>query len=343
MNPAESPDGAERRTPLLRVEGLTSRFVVRRGLFGAQSSTVHAAENVSFSVGAGEIVGLIGESGSGKSTVGRAIVRLETAASGAVFFNGEDALKFNGRALKRYRRQVQVVLQDPAASLDPMMRVKDLVAEPLRVHRIGDRHDRNDRVVRLLQQVGLGSDALGRYPHTFSGGQRQRIGVARALAVGPQLIVADEPVSALDVSVQAQVINLLQELRQALGLALLFISHDLPTVEFLCDRVVVMYLGRVMEIAPAGDFQTAPLHPYSRMLVDDAPRFGRALRRSAPDRGRDPGGDTGAQASASPLPPAGCVFRTRCPYAIPDCGRATPALEPVAPDRSVACIRRELF
>jgi oligopeptide/dipeptide ABC transporter ATP-binding protein len=333
----------EPQAPLLRVDGLTSRFRVRRGLFGSQSLTVHASENVSFSVGAGEIVGLIGESGSGKSTVGRAIVRLEKAASGSVFFDGENALAFSGRPLKRYRRKVQVILQDPAASLDPMMRVRDLVAEPLRVHRIGDRHDRNDRVVRLLEQVGLGSDALRRFPHEFSGGQRQRIGMARALAVGPQLIVADEPVSALDVSVQAQVINLLQELRQALGLALLFISHDLPTVEFLCDRVVVMYLGRVMEIAPAEDFQTAPLHPYSRMLVDDAPKFGRGLRRSAPDTGRDTGGETDMGASASPLPPVGCVFRTRCPHAIPDCGRATPALEPVTPDRSVACIRRELF
>ena len=334
-------------SPLLEVDGLSSRFRVRRGVFGSQSSTVHAAENVSFSVGAGEIVGLIGESGSGKSTVGRAIVRLEKAASGSVVFDGEDVLGFSGQALKRYRRKVQAVFQDPGASLNPTMRVKDVVAEPLLVHRIGDRHDRNDRVVRLLRQVGLGSDALGRYPHEFSGGQRQRIGMARALAVGPRLIVADEPVSALDVSVQAQVINLLQELRQKLGLALLFISHDLPTVEFLCDRVVVMYLGRVMEIAPAEDFQASPLHPYSRMLVDDAPRFGRALRRSTPDAGPDAGpdtgGDTGAQASVSPLPPVGCVFRTRCPHAIPDCGRATPALEPVTPDRSVACIRTELF
>jgi oligopeptide/dipeptide ABC transporter ATP-binding protein len=325
----------QRPTPLLWVDGLTSRFQVRRGLFGSRTSTVYAAEDVSFSVGAGEIVGLIGESGSGKSTVGRAIVRLGTATSGSVVFNGEDVLAFSGRALKRYRRQVQVIFQDPAASLDPLMRVKDLIAEPLLVHRIGDRGERNARVVQLLKQVGLGPDALGRYPHEFSGGQRQRIGIARALAVGPRLLVADEPVSALDVSVQAQVLNLLQALRQELGLALLFISHDLPTVEFLCDRVVVMYLGRVMEIAPAEAFQKTPLHPYSRMLVDDAPRFGGRLRRSA--------GEQGGEVSGSRLPPVGCVFKPRCAYAVPDCGRTTPALEPVAPHRSVACIRKELF
>ena len=327
-----------RPAPLLRVDGLTTRFLVRRGLFGSQSSTVYAAENVSFSVGAGEIVGLIGESGSGKSTVGRAIVRLSHPVSGSIFFEGQDVLAFSGAALKRYRRKVQAVFQDPGASLDPLMRVRDLVGEPLRVHRIGDRRDRSDRVAGLLRQVGLGPDTLARYPHEFSGGQRQRIGMARALAVAPRLIVADEPVSSLDVSVQAQVINLLQDLRQRLGLALLFISHDLPTVEFLCDRVVVMYLGRVMEIAPAEDFQTSPLHPYSKMLVEDAPRFGRALR-STPYAA----GNADTPASTSPLTPIGCVFRTRCPYAISDCGQANPALEPVKPDRHVACIRRELF
>jgi len=325
--------------PLLCVERLTTRFAARRGAPGARPAVVHAAEDVSFEVGAGEIVGLIGESGSGKSTVGRTIARLETATSGQVRFRGENVLSFGRRDLARYRRQMQVIFQDPASSLNPRMRVGAILAEPLIVHQIGDRRDRRDRVVRLLEDVGLKADALRRYPHEFSGGQRQRIGIARALAVGPELIVADEPVSALDVSVQAQVINLLQELRQKLGLALLFISHDLPTVEFLCDRVVVMYLGRVMEIAPAEDFQTSPLHPYSRMLVDDAPRFGRALRRSTPDAG----GETGSQASASPVPPIGCVFRTRCPHAISDCSQVTPTLEPVTPERHVACIRRELF
>jgi len=321
--------------PLLQVDGLTTRFQVRRGLFGSDTSTVYAVEDVSFSIGAGEIVGLIGESGSGKSTVGRVIARLERTVSGSILFKGEDVLAFGGAALRRYRRQVQVIFQDPAASLDPLMRVQDLVGEPLRVHRIGDRHDRRDRVVRLLESVGLGADALRRYPREFSGGQRQRIGLARALAVGPRLLVADEPVSALDVSVQAQVINLLQDLRRELGLALLLISHDLPTVEFLCDRVVVMYLGRVMEIAPAEDFQRAPLHPYSKMLVEDAPRFGGRLRRSVRNAVAD--------APRSPLPPAGCVFRTRCRHAIPDCGRIAPLPESVSPGRFVACIRRDLF
>jgi len=321
--------------PLLRVEGLTTRYRVARGLFGTRPFTVRAAEDVSFSVGRREIVGLIGESGSGKSTVGRTIVRLEKATAGSVFFEGDDVLEFGRTALVGYRRRVQAIFQDPASSLNPRMRVKDIVAEPLLVHGIGDRADRADRVAGLLREVGLGTDVLRRHPHEFSGGQRQRIGIARALAVEPDLIVADEPVSALDVSVQAQVINLLHDLRQGRGLALLFISHDLPTVEFLCDRVVVMYLGRVMEIAPAADFQRAPLHPYSRELVEDAPRFGGRLRvgaRSVAD-----------EADSRPTDRTGCVFRSRCAHARPECARTTPALEFVAPGRAVACIRKELF
>jgi oligopeptide/dipeptide ABC transporter ATP-binding protein len=321
--------------PLLRVERLTTRFAVRRGALGSKPAVVHAAEDVSFEVGAGEIVGLIGESGSGKSTVGRSIVRLETATSGEVRFRGENVLSFGRRDLARYRRRVQVIFQDPAASLNPRMRVGAIVGEPLIVHRIGDRRDRRDRVVRLLEDVGLQADALSRYPHEFSGGQRQRIGIARALAVGPELIVADEPVSALDVSVQAQVINLLEALRRRAGLALLFISHDLPTVEFLCDRVVVMYLGRVMEIAPTADFQRAPLHPYSRRLAADAPKFGGSLRAGA--------GGVAGEAPSPISPPSGCVFRTRCPEAIAACAQFVPELETVSPHRSVACIRKELF
>ena len=326
---------AQTAAPLLRVERLTTRFAVRRGGLGAKPAVVHAAEDVSFEVGPGEIVGLIGESGSGKSTVGRTIVRLETATSGQVLFRGENVLNFGPRDLARYRRRVQVIFQDPAASLNPRMRVEAIVAEPLIVHRIGDRRDRRDRVVQLLEDVGLKADALRRYPHEFSGGQRQRVGIARALAVGPELIVADEPVSALDVSVQAQVINLLQALSRRSGLALLFISHDLPTVEFLCDRVVVMYLGRVMEIAPAADFQRAPLHPYSRRLVADAPRFGGTLRHAA---------EAVAGEVPSPIsPPSGCVFRARCADAIADCALTVPRLESVTQGRAVACIRRELF
>jgi len=320
--------------PLLRVEALTTRFRIPGGP-GAAPQVVHAVEEVSFTVGPGEIVGLIGESGSGKSTVGRTILRLEQATSGRVAFRGEDVLALGPGALKRYRRQVQAIFQDPAASLDPRMRAGEIIAEPLDVHAIGSRRERETRVVRLLEQVGLSADALRRYPHAFSGGQRQRIGIARALAVGPELIVADEPVSALDVSVQAQVINLLQALRAEMGLALLFISHDLPTVEFLCDRVVVMYLGRVMEIAPAAEFARAPLHPYSRRLAADAPRLGARLATGE----ADVGGET-----PSPLsPPSGCVFRTRCPHAIADCAQAPPPLDWVAEGRAVACIRKELF
>jgi oligopeptide/dipeptide ABC transporter ATP-binding protein len=321
--------------PLLRVERLTTSYPARPGLFGTSGETVRGAEDVSFTVGRGEIVGLVGESGSGKSTVGRTIARLETATSGEVLFDGEDVLAFGPRALEGYRRRVQVIFQDPASSLDPLMRVGEIVAEPLVVHRIGDRRGRRERVAALLGEVGLGPDAMRRFPREFSGGQRQRIGIARALAVGPDLIIADEPVSALDVSVQAQIINLLHALRRKAGLALLFISHDLPTVEYLCDRVVVMYLGRVMEIAPAADFQRAPLHPYSRMLADDAPRFGGRLR---------PGAEVDADAAPGPVSaPSGCVFRSRCPHAIADCGLAVPALTAVTSDHFVACIRKDLY
>jgi len=222
------------------------------------------------------------------------------------------------------------VFQDPATSLDPRMRVGESVTESLLAHGLAGRAERRDRAAALLIQVGLAADDARRYPHEFSGGQRQRVAIARALAVGPDLIVADEPVSALDVSVQAQVINLLLSLRDELGLALLFISHDLPTVEFLCDSVVVMYLGRVMERAPAGQFQHAPLHPYSQMLVRSAPRFGERLGAGvSADGGEMP----------SPLaPPTGCVFRTRCPRATLECALAVPPLEQVAPGRWLACI-----
>jgi oligopeptide/dipeptide ABC transporter ATP-binding protein len=317
------------RTPLLALDALTTRFKVG-GAFGRPSAVVHAAEEVSFEVGRGEIVGLVGESGSGKSTVSRTILRLERATAGSVRFDGDEVLNLKGRALAGFRRRVAAVFQDPATSLDPRMRVGEIVTEPLLAHRLAGQAERRDRAAALLTQVGLGAGDARRYPHEFSGGQRQRVAIARALAAGPDLIVADEPVSALDVSVQAQVINLLLSLRDELGLALLFISHDLPTVEFLCDRVVVMYLGRVMERAPAAQFQRAPLHPYSQMLVLSAPRFGERLGRSvSADGGETP----------SPLaPPSGCVFRTRCSRATPECALAVPPLEQVAPGRWVACI-----
>ncbi|HEY2051600.1 MAG TPA: ABC transporter ATP-binding protein [Caulobacteraceae bacterium] len=322
--------------PLLRVERLTTHYRVRRGAPGASRLTaVRAVEDVSFTVERGEMVGLVGESGSGKSTVGRSIARLETATSGRVVFDGEDVLAFGEAALQRYRRRMQVIFQDPASSLDPRMRVGAIVGEPLAVHRLGDRAQRRERVEALLREVGLGPDALRRYPREFSGGQRQRIGIARALAAGPDLIIADEPVSALDVSVQAQVINLLQALRQRSGLALLFISHDLPTVEFLCDRVVVMYLGRVVEIAPAADFQQAARHPYSRRLASDAPRFGVRLA--------SPGESVQGPPPGLLAPAEGCVFRPLCPHAIAACGQAPPVLTPMSPGHAVACIRTELL
>ena len=319
----------EPRAPLLALDGLTTRFKVR-GAFGRPPAVVHAAEDVSFRVRRGEIVGLLGESGSGKSTVGRTILRLERASAGSVVFDGDEVLTLQGRALARYRRRVAAVFQDPATSLDPRMRVGEIVSEPLLAHGLASRSERRERAAALLIQVGLSADDAPRYTHAFSGGQRQRIAIARALAAGPDLIIADEPVSALDVSVQAQVINLLLSLRDDLGLTLLFISHDLPTVEFLCDSVVVMYLGRVMEKAPAGQFQHAPLHPYSQMLVRSAPRLGERLLT---------GVCAGVGEAPSPLaPPSGCVFRTRCPRATRECALAAPPLEQIAPDRWVACL-----
>jgi oligopeptide/dipeptide ABC transporter ATP-binding protein len=321
----------EASAPLLTLDALTTRFKIRGG-FGRPSGMVHAAENVSFQVGRREIVGLVGESGSGKSTVGRTILRLERASAGSVLFDGDEVLTLQGRALAGFRRRVAAVFQDPATSLDPRMRVGEIVTEPLLAHRLAGRAERRDRAAALLTQVGLSADDARRHPHAFSGGQRQRVAIARALAVGPDLIVADEPVSALDVSVQAQVINLLLRLRDELGLALLFISHDLPTVEFLCDSVVVMYLGRVMERAPAAQFQQAPLHPYSQMLVRSAPRFGERLEVG-------PSADGGE--TPSPLaPPSGCVFRTRCPRATSECALAVPPLQQVEPGRWLACIHQ---
>jgi len=316
--------------PLLEVRDLKKFFPIRRGLFSGVSGWVRAVDGVSLHVSPGETLALVGESGSGKTTTGRCVLRLLEPTSGSVRFDGIDLLSLKAREMRRMRRQIQVVFQDPYASLNPRMRVGTIVREPLDIHRQGaGRKDRDERVAALLRRVGLDPAMRDRYPHEFSGGQRQRIGVARALALEPRLIVADEPVSALDVSVQAQVVNLLIDLQEELGVAYLFIAHDLAVVERIADRVAVMYLGRIVEVASREEIFRNPLHPYTRALLQaiPIPDPSRARERQ-PLRGDLP----------SPAhPPSGCRFHTRCPSAVEACPRIDPPLVEVSPGHWVAC------
>jgi peptide/nickel transport system ATP-binding protein len=293
---------------------------------------VKAVDGVSFEIRRGAIVGLVGESGSGKTTVGRCILRLVEPSNGEIEFDGVDLRTLSDREMRRYRRRLQIVFQDPFSSLNPRLRVEDIVGEALDTHGLAPGR-RRERVAELLGRVGLDPEQGRRYPHEFSGGQRQRIGIARALAVEPDFIVADEPVSALDVSVQAQVLNLLQDLQQAFGLTMLFIAHDLAVVEYLCDEVVVMYLGRVMERGPSRSVYEAPRHPYTQALLSASPvPDPKAHRSRIVLQGDIP----------SPMnPPSGCVFRTRCPYAIAACAGIAPPLDSVGPGHDAACIRKD--
>jgi oligopeptide transport system ATP-binding protein len=317
---------ADARGELVRVRGLFKHFPV-----AGSDDVVRAVDGVTFEIYRGETLGLVGESGCGKSTVGRCLLRLIEPTRGSVEFEGRDVLATSGAELRRLRREMQIIFQDPYASLNPRMRVSDIVSEPLVIHGMGDKGERRERVAELLRKVGLDPDYMSRYPHEFSGGQRQRIGIARALALNPKLIVADEPVSALDVSVQAQVINLLEDLQKEFELTYLFISHGLAVVEHISDRVAVMYLGRIVEVAPAEELYANPLHPYTRALLS-------AIPVPDPTRKRDRivlKGDV-----PTPInPPSGCRFHTRCPDAIPDCARIDPDLREVAPNHTVACIR----
>ncbi len=316
--------------PLLEVTDLRKHFPIRRGLFSRVSGWVRAVDGVSLWIAPGETLALVGESGSGKTTTGRCILRLLEPTSGTVSFGGTDLLSLPPRAMRRMRRQIQVVFQDPYASLNPRMRAGTIVREPLDIHRIGaNRRERDDMVVALLRRVGLDPDMRGRYPHEFSGGQRQRIGVARALALRPRLIVADEPVSALDVSVQAQVINLLIDLQEEFGIAYLFIAHDLAVVERIADRVAVMYLGKLVEIATRGEIFRNPLHPYTRALLQ-------AIPIPDPSRAREKQVLRGDPPSPA-QPPPGCRFHTRCPSAVDACPRVEPPLLEVSPGHWVAC------
>jgi len=313
--------------PLLRVRELRKDFPVGRGLWGRQS-VVRAVDGVSFDLVAGETLGIVGESGSGKTTLGRLVLRLIEPTAGRIEFDGDDLLALDPAALRRRRRAMQLVFQDPFGALDPRQRVGDIVGEGLAIHGLGARGERRGRVAALLARVGLPDEAADRYPHQFSGGQRQRIGIARALALEPRLIVADEPVSALDVSVQAQIVNLFQDLQAALGIAYLFIAHDLRVVEHVAGRVAIMYLGRIVELADTATLYATPRHPYTRALLSAVPTTDAALRRERIALSGEP---------PSPLtPPDGCPFHPRCAYAEARCRTDRPALLGTA-THQVAC------
>jgi len=316
-------------TPVLEVVDLKKHFVIRKGLLRRAAGHVRAVDGLSFAIGDGETLGLVGESGCGKSTVGRTVLRLIEPTAGVIRLGGHDVTHLSRSELRPYRRQMQIIFQDPFSSLDPRMRAGAIVGEPLAVHGVARGKRRAERVAELFERVGLRSAQMDHYPHQFSGGQRQRIGIARALALSPGLIVADEPVSSLDVSIQAQVLNLMMQLQRELGLAYLFISHNLAVVEHISQRVAVMYLGRIVEYADRISLFTAPLHPYTELLLSAVPVPDPSVRRNK----RLLQGDVPSPAN----PPAGCHFHTRCPYAVDVCRAQSPPLREVRPGHQVAC------
>ena len=314
---------------LLEVDGLVKHFVAERSLFGRALAHVKAVDGVSFSLDAGKTLALVGESGCGKSTVSRLVLRLIEPDAGAIRFEGRDLLSLDAGALRAFRREAQIIFQDPYASLNPRMTIGDILTEPLNVHEIGNAASRAARVRELLDLVGLGAEHASRYPHQFSGGQRQRIGIARALAGDPELIVCDEPVSALDVSIQAQIVNLLQNLQQRFGLSYLFIAHDLAVVKHISDRVAVMYLGKLVEIADKKTIYARPLHPYTQALMAAIPKTDPTLRTARVMLQGD---------VPNPFnPPSGCRFHTRCPHAQARCAAEEPKLREAAPGHRLAC------
>ena len=320
---------------ILDVQGLSQWYAVGGSFFARRLQHVRAVEDVSFSLRRREVLGLVGESGSGKSTLGRAVLRLTTPTNGRIVFEGQDVTHLSRRRLRPMRPRMQMIFQDPFSSLNPRMTVGQIIAAPLVIHRRDlSRRQRDEKVAAALTAVGLSERNAERFPHEFSGGQRQRIGIARAIMMEPSLLVADEPVSALDVSIQAQIVNLLLEIRRKLGLSILFISHDLAVVGHVCDRVAVMYLGRIVEIAEVRSLFERPRHPYTEALFSAVPNADPTFRRERVILK----GDLPSTLS----PPSGCAFRTRCPYAVPACAKAVPPLRMVGPGHLAACIREEL-
>jgi oligopeptide transport system ATP-binding protein len=327
MSAASAPSTTQ---PLLQVKNLVKHFPIRSGLLQRISDKVHAVDGVSFDLAKGETLGVVGESGCGKSTTGRCVLRLIEPTSGEVWFEGQNVTALAKEPLRALARDMQIIFQDPYASLNPRMTVGAIVGEGLVIHKLArSTSEIEDRVADLLQTVGLAKDHMKRYPHEFSGGQRQRIGIARALAVKPKMIVCDEAVSALDVSIQAQVINLLEDLQSQFGLTYMFIAHDLSVVEHISDRVAVMYLGRIVEIAPANKLYTNPLHPYTEALLSAVPIPDPLVKRKRIMLQGD---------VPSPIhPPSGCHFHTRCPIAKPECSQSKPELKQNSEGHWVAC------
>ena len=310
-------------TPMLEIKNLTKFFTVKKGLLGTKKAIVKAVDNVSFSIKKGETLGLVGESGCGKTTACRTIIRLFEPTSGDIFFDGRNITRAE---MKPYRKRIQMIFQDPYASLDPRMTVGDIVGEPMSIHNLEKGSDRKEKIYSLLDTVGLSKEHSSRYPHEFSGGQRQRVGIARALAVRPEFIICDEPISALDVSIQAQIVNMLEDLQKSLGLTYLFIAHDLSMVKHISDRIGVMYLGKLIELADSGELFKNPLHPYTQALLSAIPIADPAESRKKKRiilEGDVPG----------PInPPSGCRFRTRCGYAMKKCEEIEPQFKEVAPE-----------